>query len=96
MEGWDLVVSNPPYVGGDEIGGLQPEVRDFEPREALVGDDFHERLAQLAQTSWLVLEVGDGQADGVAATLERLGYGAVRVTDDLAGTPRIVEGWRGA
>jgi release factor glutamine methyltransferase len=96
MEGWDLVVSNPPYVGGDEIGGLQPEVRDFEPREALVGDDFHVRLAELAQTSWLVLEVGDGQAAGVAATLERLGYQAVRVTDDLAGTPRIVEGWRGA
>ena len=96
MEGWDLVVSNPPYVLPGELEGLQPEVRDFEPREALAGEGFHERLAELAQTSWLVLEVGDGQAPGVAEALERLGYRSVRITDDLAGRERIVEGWRGA
>jgi methylase of polypeptide subunit release factors len=42
-----------------------------------------------------VLEVGDGQAAGVAAALERLGYAGVRVTPDLAGVARVVEGRRG-
>ena len=37
-EGWDLVVSNPPYVAADEWDSLQPEIRDWEPRDALVGE----------------------------------------------------------
>jgi release factor glutamine methyltransferase len=93
-EGWDLVVSNPPYVSPAEIELLEPEVRDWEPREALVGKDRHEELARIARTTWLALEVGDGQAPEVAAALARLGYADVRVTRDLAGTERVVEGRR--
>ncbi len=48
----------------------------------------------LAAEGALALEVGDGQAAGVAATLERLGYQEVRVTPDLAERPRVVEGRR--
>jgi release factor glutamine methyltransferase len=92
--GWDLVVSNPPYVAPAELERLEPEVRDWEPREALVGEGLHEELARVARTSWLVLEVGDGQAPGVAAALERLGYAEVRITPDLAGRGRVVEGRR--
>jgi len=93
-EGWDLVVSNPPYVGADEWDALQPEIREWEPRLALVGAGFHERVAKEARTRWLVLEVGDGQAGGVAVTLADAGYADVRITRDLAGIERVVEGRR--
>jgi release factor glutamine methyltransferase len=91
-EGWDLVVSNPPYVA--TLDGLQPELR-HEPADALVGGtDFHRELARLARTTWLVLEVGDGQAQEVADALREQSYDAVTITDDLGGMPRVVEGRR--
>ena len=93
-EGWDLVVSNPPYVAPDEWDSLQPEIRDWEPRVALVGEGLHEEIAARARTRRLVLEVGDGQAQGVAAALESTGYRDVRITRDLTGTERVVEGRR--
>jgi release factor glutamine methyltransferase len=93
-EGWDLVVSNPPYVEPDEWDALQPEIREWEPREALVGVGLHERIAGIAKTRWLVLEVHECQAHDVAATLASLGYTDVRVTPDLAGKLRVVEGRR--
>jgi release factor glutamine methyltransferase len=89
--GWDLVVSNPPYV--ESLAGLQPEL-GHEPRLALVGAGFHERLARAARTRFLVLEVGDGQAGAVVAALEAARYRDVRTTRDLAGRERVVEGAR--
>jgi release factor glutamine methyltransferase len=88
-EGWDLVVSNPPYV--DTLDGLEPEL-GFEPDEALLGAGFHARIARTAQTRFLVFEVGDGQAQEVAAELEAAGYRDVAITTDLAGLERVVEG----
>jgi len=93
-EGWDLVVSNPPYVTTDEWDTLQPEIREWEPRSALVGVGLHERLACLARTTFLVLETHECQARDVAAALTSAGYEDVRVTPDLAGKPRVVEGRR--
>lgn len=90
-EGWDLVAANPPYVVSLE--GLQPELR-FEPEAALVGGGFHERIARAAATRFLVLETGDGEAPVVAETLRGLGYRSVRITRDLTGTERVVEGER--
>jgi release factor glutamine methyltransferase len=91
---WDLVVSNPPYVTEEEYERLQPEIRLWEPRDALVGAGFHEQLARHVATGWLVVEVGDGQARGVADALEALGYRRIRITPDLAGRERVVEGSR--
>jgi release factor glutamine methyltransferase len=91
QDGWDLVISNPPYV--ETLDGLQPELR-YEPEMALVGAGLHERLAESARTRALVLEVGDGQADRVAAALEALGYRNVAITPDLSGIARVVEGER--
>ena len=65
-DGWELVVSNPPYV--ESLDGLQPELR-WEPEGALVGSGFHERLAEASRTHALVVEAGDGQAGRVAAAL---------------------------
>lgn len=93
-EGWDLVVSNPPYVSLTEIEGLEPEVRDWEPRAALVGERVHAEVARRARTTWLALEVGDGQAGNVASELAGLGYGAIRISRDLARRQRVVEGRR--
>ena len=90
-EGWDLVVSNPPYVG--TLAGLQPEL-GYEPERALLGSGFHELIANTARTRFLVLEVGDGQAADVARALAAAGYREVRITADLAGIDRVVEGTR--
>ena len=94
---WDLVVSNPPYVAPDEIDALDPEVRDWEPRAALVGEGATEAIARSAPDvlrpgGALVLEVADGDAAGVEALLRGRGYEGIRVTPDLAGRDRVVEG----
>jgi release factor glutamine methyltransferase len=83
---WDLVVSNPPYVRPDEIDSLEPEVRDWEPRAALVGDNATEAVARgargvLAQGGVLVLEVADGDAGRVLRLLLDLEYGGSRHQD---------------
>ncbi len=97
---YDLVVSNPPYVKPDEIETLEPEVREWEPREALVSEDGPAEVARVAVPALkpggaLALEVGDGQAPAVAAALEELGYRGVTITVDLNGRERIVEGRTG-
>jgi release factor glutamine methyltransferase len=93
-EGWDLVVSNPPYVAPEEVEALQPEIRDWEPRCALVGEGFQQELARAARTELLVLEVAPRQAAAVARELRELAYDDVRITQDLAGKERVVEGRR--
>lgn len=90
-EGWDLVVSNPPYV--ENLEGLEPEL-GWEPIGALLGNGLHDEIARTARTRWLALEVGDGQAGAVAADLTAVGYRGVRITTDLAGRQRVVEGER--
>ena len=96
---YDLVVSNPPYVTEAEWATLQPEVRDWEPRLATVGEDHTDEIAEHARDALrpgghLVLEVADPRAGDVAELLERCGYEDVLVTEDLAGRDRIVEGRR--
>jgi release factor glutamine methyltransferase len=90
-EGWELVVSNPPYV--DTLDGLQPEL-NHEPENALLGAGLHETIARTALTEFLVLEVGEGQAAEVASVLHEAGYEDVTITPDLAGIDRVVEGRR--
>jgi release factor glutamine methyltransferase len=95
--GWDLIVSNPPYVLPAEIDTLEAEVRDWEPRAALVGEGLTESIVRDAPASlraggWLVLEVGDGTADAVAGLLDAAGFRDVTRTPDLAGRDRVVEG----
>jgi release factor glutamine methyltransferase len=94
---FDLVISNPPYVTPEEFETLEPEIRLFEPREALVGVGIARAIAEasvsvLRPGGWLLLECGDGQAGPLAADLERLKYRGVTKTLDLAGRERVVEG----
>ena len=96
-DGWDLVVSNPPYVRSDELDALAPEVVDWEPEIALVergqtATIVRETAGVLAPGGALVLEAHDEAAGDVAALLVDAGYEEVRVTEDLAGRQRVVEG----
>jgi release factor glutamine methyltransferase len=93
-EGWDLVVANPPYVRAEEWETLQPEIREWEPRAALVGDGVHADIARTARTRALALEAGDGQAHRVAGELEALAYRDITITPDLSEKERVVEGRR--
>ena len=67
---WDVIVSNPPYVGENELPALAPEVRDHDPRTALIGGkqgwEFPARLieaafSRVAEGGFLILEIGAGQ-----------------------------------
>jgi release factor glutamine methyltransferase len=96
---FDLVVANPPYVAPDEWTTLEPEVREWEPREALVDEGQTElvvrhALGVLRSGGALVLEVHEERSHPVAAALREAGYRDVLVTRDLAGRDRVVEGRR--
>ncbi|MDW7649305.1 MAG: peptide chain release factor N(5)-glutamine methyltransferase [Nitrospiraceae bacterium] len=96
----DVIVSNPPYIAEAEWATLQPEVKLFEPRGALVagpqGTELHERLLQeaaryLAPGGVVLLEIGAGQARGLRRIVEQLpGYKFHRLVYDKAGLERVV------
>jgi len=98
---FDLVVSNPPYIGEAELAGLEPEVRDHEPRLATVagadGREVYRRLLpeardHLAPGGWLVLECGRGQAEWLVAELGGHGYVDAAAERDHQGIERVVWG----
>ncbi len=96
---FDLVVSNPPYVDAEELDDLEPEVREWEPRSALVDDGQTLRLARAAQSvldGWLVLEVHEERAQALSDELTKLGYQGVSIGLDLAGRERVLEAQWGA
>ncbi|MGH7906553.1 MAG: peptide chain release factor N(5)-glutamine methyltransferase [Candidatus Binataceae bacterium] len=95
---FDLVVSNPPYVASESESHLDPEIR-YEPDIALFGGidglGFYRRIlaaagSVLKRGGWLVLEIGAGQCDSVAALCRRSGSRNTRVHPDLAGIPRAL------
>ncbi len=100
---FDLIVSNPPYVADAELPTLAPEVREFEPRAALVsGADslmFYRRIADglerwLRHDGEVIVEVGAGQAHAVAQIMEGAGCAEATVVRDLAGIERVVRARR--
>lgn len=97
--GFDLVVSNPPYIPHGEIAGLAPEVRDFDPMLALDGgadglDAYRAITADAARLlrpgGTLIVEVGHGQAGAVNALVTANALTALPTRPDLAGIPRAV------
>jgi release factor glutamine methyltransferase len=96
---FDLIVSNPPYVGRNDAAKLPREVREHEPAEALFagqrGFDLYPGLIEqatqlLRPEGMIVLEVGYDGADYVRSFLSARGWCAVEVTRDLAGIERVV------
>ena len=101
-ENFDLLVANLPYVSDAEWTGLAPEIREYEPREAVVAgpsglEAIEALLSGLALGETLpravALEVGAGQAATVADLVRRAGYERTDVRYDLAGIERVVVGW---
>jgi release factor glutamine methyltransferase len=96
---FDLIVSNPPYIPSVEIATLQPEVRDFDPRNALDGGadglDFYRKLAIEAKpflkaAGKIMLEFGDGQADAIKAIFENEKWIVEAVKEDYSQRARIL------
>jgi release factor glutamine methyltransferase len=96
---FDLVLCNPPYIPSGDIPGLMPEVAAHEPRRALDGgpdglDAYRRILAGLPRLlpagGVAVLELGQGQADPVAALARREGLAVDGVRPDLSGIPRAM------
>lgn len=96
---FDVLVSNPPYVVRADIAGLQPEVRDFDPRRALDGGldglDGYRAIASharrlLAPDGLLVLELGQGQLAAVTSIFAPAGLAPIAPRHDLAGIARAL------
>lgn len=99
-EKFDIIVSNPPYIPTDEIAGLMPEVREYEPMLALDGDEdglqFYRRIAAECKTylnpgGKVFLEIGCEQGKAVAELFRKAGFSNVQIYQDYAGLDRMVE-----
>jgi release factor glutamine methyltransferase len=100
----DLVLSNPPYVSEEEWNSLEPEVREHDPREALVAgptglEAYRELLPAarglLRENGFIVIELGFGQAEAVEKMARAEGFGALRAEKDFRNIPRVLVGAAG-
>ena len=100
-DGFDLVVANPPYIRSADIAGLDPEVRDHEPRLALDGgrdglDGYRALAPQILRVlrggGVFAVEIGVGQRGAVEQLFAAAGARALRTVRDLAGRERVVTG----
>lgn len=105
-ETFDLVLANLPYVEETAWSSLQPEVTEWEPREALLAgpdglDAYRALLPECGsllgrmedqRTAALAVELGEGQAEAVRGLMADAGFGAIETRRDLAGIERVVVG----
>ncbi|MDX1402846.1 MAG: peptide chain release factor N(5)-glutamine methyltransferase, partial [Kiloniellales bacterium] len=98
-EGWDVILSNPPYVSSRDIARLSPEVRDYDPHDALDGGedglDAYRQIVALAagaltSCGLLALELGIGQAAEVRNLLASTGFASGQAKRDLGGIDRVI------
>jgi release factor glutamine methyltransferase len=98
---FDFLVSNPPYISIQEWQELDPEVRQFEPRQAVSdqndGYEFYRRIGEVARQlvrkgGWVIVEVGHGQAESVSDIFRAAAFTEIGVVNDLQRIPRVVLG----
>ena len=96
---YDVIVSNPPYIPSQVIEGLEPEVKDHEPRMALDGEPdglkFYRILAEegikyLKNGGEIYMEIGWDQAKDVTKIFETMGFKGLRTVRDMTGNDRVV------
>lgn len=97
----DVIVSNPPYISQTDYEGLEPEIRLFEPHNALVagtdGLEFYRRIIKdaglyLCKGGWLMMEAGYGQAGRIRGLFDAdCRYEGFEALKDLAGILRVVK-----
>lgn len=95
----ELVVANLPYVRDADWATLAPEIREYEPREALLGgpdglSPIRALLGACPECGAIALEVGEGQAQDVEGLVEAAGFQKTERRQDLAGIERVVLGLR--
>ena len=101
-----IIVSNPPYIPEDEFDGLPPDIRQFEPRVALVGGsdgiEVHRKLIRqavsfLEEGGWIFLEIGAAQRKRIEQILKAVGsYDEIGFRKDYGGEERVVRARRKA
>ena len=100
-ETFDVIMANPPYIPTGEILSLMPEVRDFEPENALDGGadglDFYRKIAgqvkdYLNPGGYVYMEIGCDQGEAVSELMRNAGFTEVEVIKDLARNDRVVKG----
>ncbi len=98
---FELITANPPYIASADIGGLQPDVRDHEPRVALDGGPdglsiirriVEEAPSHLVAGGVLALEIGFDQGEAVRALFSERGFDDIWLDQDYAGRDRVVSG----
>ncbi len=96
---FDMIVSNPPYITGEEMKALPVSVKDYEPHLALYGGedglDFYRSIAvnyrsALKPGGYLAFEFGEDQGDPICAILEENGFTILERTKDYNDTERAV------
>ncbi|MDE1150944.1 MAG: peptide chain release factor N(5)-glutamine methyltransferase [Micavibrio sp.] len=99
QDGFDVVISNPPYITAEELTGLEPEVIQYDPMLALAGGDdgldAYRSIVPLLKNlmprgGWIVFEIGHTQANSVKTMLAEAGGTMIQVFTDLGGSDRIV------
>lgn len=97
--GYEVIVSNPPYIPSADIADLEEEVKAYDPLSALDGGedgyDHYQKIAELApellvEGGYLFLEAGINQAEKIAEIFEEQGLALVKIIRDLAGIERCV------
>jgi len=97
--GFDLVVSNPPYIPTDHIQTLDPEVRDHDPHLALDGGPdglqaYRDLVPEIARVmkpgGTFAVEIGWDQGPQVKALFENAGFADVKIVKDLAERDRVI------
>lgn len=98
---FDVIISNPPYINTKDIDTLMPEVRDYEPRMALDGDEdglrFYRNIIfqsrnYLKPNGCILFEIGCEQGNAVKAIFEKNQYKEIDIIRDLSGHERVVLG----
>jgi release factor glutamine methyltransferase len=97
---FDLIVSNPPYIRTADLTGLQREIREWEPVDALDGGpeglDFYTEIfsgarEHLKENGAVIVELGFSQAEEVAKIARQSGFSSIEITKDYAGIERILK-----
>lgn len=97
---FDMIISNPPYIKTEDIKGLQPEVRDWEPLKALDGGadglDYYrqivpESVRYLKNNGIVMFEHGDGQFNDIAVILDEKGFEEIEMIKDYSGKERVIQ-----
>jgi release factor glutamine methyltransferase len=98
LHGYNLVISNPPYIAAGEISSLQQEVKDFEPLNALTDNEdglsFYRKIFELSENcdkgTGILVEIGDGKKEKVEALLREHNITNYEFYKDLINIERVL------